>query len=120
MRLYLDDDLASPVLAQMLRNAGQDVQLPADVGHSGKDDPIHLTHAVRESRPLLTRNYGDFENLHNLVMTVKGHHPGILVVRRDNDPRRNLSHRDIVGAIGKLEPAAVPLEDQYIILNHWC
>jgi hypothetical protein len=119
MRLYLDDDFASPVLAQMLRNANHDVQLPSDVGYSGKDDPIHLTHTVREGRALLTRNYGDFENLHNLVMTVKGHHPGMLVVRRDNDPRRNLSYRDIVGAIGKLEAAAVPLEDQYIILNHW-
>ena len=59
MRLYLDEDLASPLLARLLRNAGHDVQLPADVGLGGKADPLCLTHAIREDRVLLSRNYCD-------------------------------------------------------------
>jgi predicted nuclease of predicted toxin-antitoxin system len=119
MRIYLDDDSASPLLARLLRNAGHDVQVPADAGMSGKDDAVHLAHAVRQQRALLTRNYTDFENLHDLVVAVQGHHPGILVVRQDNDPRRDLTPRGIVRAIANLLATGVPVADQYIILNQW-
>src|SRR5260370_42333474 len=119
MRLYLDDDSAYPVLAQLLRNNGYDVQLPVDVGMTGKDDPVHLTHASSENRLVLTRNHGDFENLHNLIQTAQGHHPGILVVRQDNNPRRDMTHREIVRAIRNLLAANVPVADKCIVLNHW-
>lgn len=119
MRLYLDDNMTSHILAKKLQNAGHDVQLPADVGMSGEDDPVHLTHAIVEDRVCLSYNYGDFEILHNLVITSLGHHPGILVVRRDNDLKRDMSNSDIVRAIGNLLAAGVPIIDQCIILNHW-
>jgi predicted nuclease of predicted toxin-antitoxin system len=119
MRLYLDDDIASPLLARLLRQAGHDVQLPLDAGMSGKADAVHLTHAVRDDRVLISGNYKDFEVLHDLVIVVQGHHPGILVVRRDNDPKRDLKNPDIVRAIGKLIAAGVPIADEYIILNQW-
>ncbi len=47
MRLYLDDDSAQHLLVQLLRKAGHDVQVPVDVGLSGKSDAMHLRHAVR-------------------------------------------------------------------------
>jgi predicted nuclease of predicted toxin-antitoxin system len=119
MRLYLDDNQASPLLAQLLRKAGHDVQVPADVGKAGVADSIHLAHAVTENRVSLTGDYGDFENLHNLIIIVGGHHPGILVVRQDNDPKRDLKPPGIVRAIRNLEKANYPLVDQYVILNHW-
>jgi predicted nuclease of predicted toxin-antitoxin system len=119
MRLYLDDDLASPQLARLLRQAGHDVQLPLDAGMRGKADSVHLAHAVRDDRTLVSRNYKDFEDLHDLVLVVRGHHPGIFVVRRDNDPRRNLRFPGIVRASGKLLAAGVPIADEYIVLNHW-
>jgi predicted nuclease of predicted toxin-antitoxin system len=119
MRLYLDNDIASPLLARLLRQAGHDVQLPLDAGMSGKSDPVHLTHAVRDDRTLISRNHKDFEDLHDLVIVVRGHHPGIFIVRRDNDPKRNLKHPDIVRAIGKLLAASVPVADEYTVLNHW-
>jgi predicted nuclease of predicted toxin-antitoxin system len=119
MRLYLDDDLASPQLAQRLRKAGHDVILPADVGMRGKDDSVHLAYAVRQSRVCVSRNYADFENLHDLVAAVGGHHPGIMVVRQENDPRRDLTAPGIVRAIGNFESSGVPIADQYVILNHW-
>jgi hypothetical protein len=95
------------------------VQRPPDVSLDGADDPIHLTHAVKEQRVLLAGNHRDFEMLHNLIMQAQGHHPGILVVRRDNDPTRDLTPRGIVRALGNLLAAGVPLVDQCIVLNHW-
>ena len=49
----------------------------------------------------------------------KGTHPGILIVRRDNDRRRDLTPRGIVTAISHLVAANVPIENEFIILNHW-
>ena len=57
----------------------------------------------------------DFTLLHDLVLLAGGHHPGILVVRRDNNPIRDMSPGAIVRAIHpakmspwcRLEPFAV-------------
>jgi predicted nuclease of predicted toxin-antitoxin system len=95
------------------------VQVPADVGMRGESDAAQLAYAVRDSRVCLTRNYDDYEDLHDLVMAVQGHHPGILVIRRDNDPKRNLSPHHIVRAIHNIEKANYSLVDRYEILNHW-
>ena len=91
MKLYLDDDSAAPLLARLLGQAGHDVQMPADVGLSGEDDAVHLRHAAGDGRAMVTGNHRDFLNLHHLVIQLQGHHPGILVVRRDNDPKRDVS-----------------------------
>lgn len=53
MMIYLDDDSAAGLLARLLRQDGHDVQLPADVGLSGADDVVHLTHAAKQDRVLL-------------------------------------------------------------------
>jgi len=119
MRLYLDDDSASVLLAHLLHQAGHDVQRPVDAGIAGEDDAVHLAHAARQDRVFLTHNYHDFENLHDLVVAVGGRHRGILVIRKDNDPRRDLTIRGIVRAIGKLLSAGVGIANEYIVLNHW-
>lgn len=119
MKLYLDDDSAQTLLVRLLRKAGHDVATPADLGLAGQTDPVHLLHAMRELRVLLSQNYDDFRILHEILMEGQGHHPGILVVRKDNDPHRDLKPSGIVRAIRKLETAGAPVADQYIILNHW-
>lgn len=119
MRLYLDEDSASAFLVRLLRKAGHDVQTPADVGNRSKKDPVQLTHSIQESRAFLTRNYCDFEDLHNLILQARGHHPGILVVRKDQPPKGGLSPHGIVRAIANLLGANLPLEDSYHVLNHW-
>jgi hypothetical protein len=119
MRLYLDDDSASKLLTGLLRQAAHDVQVPEDVSMAGEDDSVHLAQAVRENRVLLSHNHHDFENLHNLILLAGGHHPGILAVRKDNDPKRDLNAARIVRAIGKLLAASVPIPDQFTVLNHW-
>lgn len=119
MRLYLDDDSARPLLAQLLRQAGHDVRTPTEVGLAGAADPIHLTQSIREQRVFLSRNYHDFEILHLLILEAQGHHPGILIVRRDDAKHRNLSPHDIARAMRNLQAAGIALADQYIILNAW-
>lgn len=119
MRIYLDDDSAWPLLAQFLGKAGHDVEVPSAVGMTGKHDALHLAYAVGEKRVCLTRNYDDFLALQHLVAAVQGRHLGILVVRQDNDPTRDLTPKGIVAAIRKLESSGVPIANEYIVLNHW-
>ena len=78
-----------------------------------------LTYAIAEALSILTQDYDDFEDLHNLVIAAAGHHAGILIVRFDNDPRHNLTDRGIATALSKLESSAVPVPDQIHALNHW-
>jgi hypothetical protein len=119
MNLYLDDDSVEALLVRLLRRAGHDVQIPADAGLTGRDDPIHLIQAIDEGRVLLSRNQRDFQNLHNLIKKAQGNHPGILIVCSDNDPTRDLKTAGIVRAIRNLEAAGVPLQGEFHILNHW-
>jgi len=119
MNLYLDDDAASPFLAKLLRRANHDVQVPNDVCMVGAPDAVHLTRAIANGRILITKNHDDFWILHNLVKQAQGHHPGILLVRQDNDPTRDMTAKGIVSAIRRLESSGVPIQDEFIILNHW-
>jgi predicted nuclease of predicted toxin-antitoxin system len=120
MRLYLDDDSVDPTLIRLLRRDGHDVQIPADVGLAGSSDQAHLAHAIRDRRAILTRNYRDFRDLGDLVISAaNGHHFGILVVRYDNNPQNNMSAGDIDRAVRNLENAGVAIADSYHELNHW-
>lgn len=119
MKLYLDDDSVDRVLIQKLQKAGHDVEIPLDVGLSGDDDPVHFGHAIREGRIILSANHRDFKNLHDLIGDAHGHHPGIFIVRKDNNPKRDLDEDGIVRAISKLLASSTPIADGYNILNHW-
>ena len=119
MRLYLDDDSVDPLLIRLLRNAGHDVRIPADISQTGSPDPVHLRHAIVEDRVFFSGNHDDFELLHELVIAAQGHHPGILIVRRDNDLKKDLSPRGVVRALHNLLKANIPLADYMHILNHW-
>jgi predicted nuclease of predicted toxin-antitoxin system len=120
MRLYNDDDSVDPSLIRLLRRDGHDVQVPSDVGLAGENDQAQLAHAIRDRRAILTKNHGDFEDLHDLVVfAARGHHEGILVVRYDKDPRNNMSPCDIARAVRNPERAGVAIADSYHELNHW-
>jgi predicted nuclease of predicted toxin-antitoxin system len=119
MNLYLDDDSAKASLAALLRQIGHQVVLPVETGTSGVADPRHLTYTVQQDLVLITRNHNDFEDLHNLVQATGGQHPGLMVVRLDNDPTRDMKDRDIARAISNLEQSGVPIANDLHILNHW-
>jgi predicted nuclease of predicted toxin-antitoxin system len=119
MKIYLDDDSASRQLSVLLRKAGHDALIPADLGISGAADPAHLTHAIKGDRVLLTRNARDFTLLHELVLASGGGHPGILLLHFDNDPTRDLTPKGTVVAIAKLESSGVRLSNELHVVNHW-
>ena len=75
--------------------------------------------AIHAGRVVLTHDYDDFKLLHDLVVLTGGHHPGILVVRRDNDPTRDMSPRAIVRAIQNLTAGETVIPDSFHVLNHW-
>jgi hypothetical protein len=50
---------------------------------------------------------------------VAGKHAGLLAIRFDNDPSRDMKDAEIVRAIRKLEKSGAPIANQFHILNHW-
>jgi hypothetical protein len=119
MKIYLDDDSAAAVLVRLLLADGHDVVTPVQVGNVGKRDPAHFLYALRDGRAILTRNYRDFELLHELVIGSGGHHAGVLADRRDNNPKRDLTYKQLVRALRNLIKSGIPVADDLIILNHW-
>jgi predicted nuclease of predicted toxin-antitoxin system len=119
MRFLVDENLSSPRLASRLRAHGHDPVLTRDVGLLSVTDPRVLIYSIDQGLPVLTQDSEDFEDLHDLVIAAAGHHPGILIIRFDNDPRHNLTDRGIATAISKLESSAVAFRDQIHVLNQW-
>jgi Domain of unknown function (DUF5615) len=119
MKLYLDDDSVSRVLVALLNREGHDILTPAKLGLVGRKDAVHFRKAILESAVLLSHNYEDFDSLHELLMSGRGHHPVILLVRKDNDPSRDMKPGDIARAIRNLSAANLPLADDCVVLNHW-
>ena len=119
MNLYLDDNRADPRLAALLRRNGHTVIVPTDVGLSGRSDARHLDHAVRTILAVLTADREDFRDLHDLVLNSGGSHPGILVIRFEDDPKKNMKPKHVAAAIARLERSGLPVRDQIIVLNQW-
>ena len=119
MRLLIDENLSSPRLASRLRAQGHDPVLARDVGLLAFSDARVLIYSIAQALPVLTQDSEDFEDLQDLVIAAAGHHPGILIVRFDNDPSHNLSDRAIATAISKLESAGIPISNRIHVLNQW-
>jgi predicted nuclease of predicted toxin-antitoxin system len=119
MNLYLDDNSAKASLVNLLRRAGHQIALPTALGLSGSSDPRHLASCAAQGQVLLTRDHDDFLDLHDLVQATHGRHAGILIVRADNDPARDMKDRDIVRALANLVAAQIPIENEFHILSHW-
>lgn len=119
MRLYLDENVSDPYLVPLLRRAGHAAVLPAQVGMAGDSDPKQLTYAIQQGLVLLTRNHEDFVELHELVLACGGVHPGILTIRSDNDPKRDMKNPAVIAAIRRLEWSGAPIANHLHVLNQW-
>lgn len=119
MNLYLDDNVADPALAGLLRRAGHHVVRPADAQRLGVSDARHLEFAIRSGLAVLTADRDDFRELHDLVQASGGTHHGILLVRFEKDQKRNMRPKHIVTAIAKLERASYPIAGAVVVLNQW-
>jgi hypothetical protein len=115
LKLYLDDCAYSRRLCQLLREAGHDVQTPADVLPPliGADDAAHFAHAQTVGRAILTLNPRDFKALHDQDAA----HAGALAIYQDNDPTRDMRYADIVRAIANLERSVPQIAGGFWILN---
>jgi len=119
MILYLDDDSAAHRLAGLLNRQGHQVTLPNQVSMSGKSDPEHFLFAIQRGLTLLTRNWRDFERLHELVVGSGGKHPGVLTIRAEKDRSKDMRPPAIAKAIAKLEKFGVEVKNEATVLNHW-
>jgi hypothetical protein len=54
-----------------------------------------------------------------LIQASAGRHAGIVLVRADNDPHRDMKDGDVARALRNLETAGVPIANELHILNHW-
>jgi hypothetical protein len=102
-------------LIKCLQAAGHRVITPPEAGSTGARDAVHFRRAKQEGWILLTKNPRDFVVLHEADRD----HAGALVIYQDNDPGRDMTHMEIVGAIANLERAAIPLAGEIHILNRW-
>jgi predicted nuclease of predicted toxin-antitoxin system len=119
MRVLIDENMSNRRLRARLQAAGHDAVLADDVGLLSVSDARVLAWAVGQDRSVMTRDHKDFIDLHDLVSVCGGHHPGMLIIRFDNDPSHNLTERGIVTAIANLEASGMPIADQIHVLNHW-
>lgn len=104
MEVYLDDDdVDDDHLISVALREGHRLLSPRGIGLRGVADAVHLREAVSRKVPILSRNYRDFPDLHDLVVAVGGSHHGVILIRRDNDPTRDMSHLQIARALTRLE-----------------
>jgi predicted nuclease of predicted toxin-antitoxin system len=119
MRRLLDENMSDRRLAARLRVSGHDPILATEIGLAPETDARVFMWAITRALPVLTRDAEDFTDLHDLILTAGGRHPGVPFVRFDNDPRHNLTDRGIATAINNLESSGTPLPDQIHVLNQW-
>ena len=119
MRILIDENMSSPRLAAAMLAAGHDVEFSTAGGRKSQSDARVMTDAIGQGRLVLTRDYEDYADLHDLVIASGGRHPGILIIRFDDEPSRNLSHRAICTALANLASAGMPIDSQVHVLNQW-
>jgi predicted nuclease of predicted toxin-antitoxin system len=115
MKLLLDEDSQGNALVRLLRDAGHDIVTVAEAGLAGQDDPAILAYAKNAGRVLLTRNGKDFLMLHQADSS----HAGILVEHQDAAPSKNMTYRQIVTAIAKIEASGWDLRRELVGINAW-
>jgi flagellar motility protein MotE (MotC chaperone) len=79
IRLYLDEDSSSIVLARMLRQAGYDVLSALEAGNLEWSDEEQLEFAIAKGRVLYTANQADFARIHHVFADEGRRHFGIII-----------------------------------------
>lgn len=114
-KIYLDENIASHLLKNLLTQNGFEVKTPTDIGLIGQDDQAQFDYAKKNNFVLLTRNPSDFIELHDK----DPHHSGIIGVYQDNDVKKDMSYQDMLLALKKLVQMKFPLKNNFVVLNHY-
>jgi hypothetical protein len=115
LRILVDEDSQARSQLNILRRDGHDVVAICDLDKNGMPDAEVFELAQLLERVLLTHNTEDFHELHR----EQPGHRGIMVVFRDADPRKNMSHAQVATAIRGLETSGVTIAGDFHVLNHW-
>lgn len=119
MNIYLDDDHDADVLISLLQQAGHNVVSPRSVGTNGFSDKAHLNYAAENDYVLLTGNAKDFIEQHKKRLAAGKPHPGILIVYKENNPKRDMTHQQIAQAVSNIEQSGLSLANDCHNLNFW-
>ncbi len=119
MRVYLDDDLDSNLLINLLRSLWHEVISPRAVGTRGAPDEEHLRYAADNHLVLMSANAGDFVQLSRQWAEKQIGHSRVLIVYRENNPTRDMSFREIAEAVGMVEESTIPIANTCQNLNFW-
>jgi hypothetical protein len=117
--IYLDDCADDQLLESLLTQAGSTVVTPRSAGTKGRHDPDHLHYAAQRGYVLLTSNPADFVALHQQWQVQGQTHTGIPLVDYDNIKVKDVTPRDIVGALENLVASELPLTNAIYNLNQW-
>ena len=119
MNIYLDDDHDADILIGLLQQAGHNVISPRSVGTSGLSDKRHMSYSADNDYILLTGNARDFIGLSQKWLAAGKHHPGILIVYKENNPKRDMTPQQIARAVSNIEQSGLPLANACHNLNFW-
>ena len=81
--------------------------------------PLALAVLAKESLVGLSVLALAFTELHLLITESGGSHPGIFLVRMDNDRRRDMAPHHIALAIQKVLHSGLAIANQLVTLNQW-
>ncbi len=77
VKLYLNENLSWRV-ARSLRGYGYDVVSSHEINMNTESDESQFELAVSQGRAIVTNNFGDFSDLHNLCVNEDKNHYGII------------------------------------------
>lgn len=115
MKIYLDENMASERLVQLLKKNGFEVATPWENNLSGAPDRSHFEFCKKKKFPLLTKDAADFLLIHQ----ESSHHEGIIAVYEEGVAQKNMSVVDIFWALQNLVKREPNLENHYFVLNQY-
>jgi hypothetical protein len=103
----------------MLKRAGHKVTTVFEVNLVGMSDYDVLMYAIKTKHILFTQNCEDFVSLSEAVISSGGNHPGIILLYKNNNQKKDMSYQDIVKAIDNLIKTGVPIPGSVHRLNQY-
>lgn len=111
-RLYLDENIGSGLLIDLLRRGRHDVVYSRAIGNRGVSDDYHLYAATIRDEVLISHD-GDFFGIYGALYriasdhSIAGMHAGILIV-----PQNRLTEYDIARYIDAFFAAELPIANR--------
>jgi predicted nuclease of predicted toxin-antitoxin system len=119
LSLLVDEDSQGKLLVSLLKKAGHTVETTNEAGLRTAPDSVVLAYAIANELVLLTQNCSDFVDLAIGIVEAGEHHPGVLLVYKDNDPSKDMDAATIVQAVKNLTKTKLSLADKIIVLNNY-